>query len=162
MDVKLLQQCAALTPSPPKPEVFNALARFRLPWLTRGGLGMSAPGFLDSMSPWTSRSATPKPGQPTLDKGPLNVHGSPQQGGDHHVSQRHRLSLRDYPEDCPPLNVRWFYAVDVSWILTTTCCCLPDMSQFSLGTEAETSFTKPVYRRGEASHATEEVRCLLV
>ncbi|MCJ1477893.1 hypothetical protein MMC13_006566 [Lambiella insularis] len=74
---------------------------------------MSAPGFLDSMSPWTSRSTTPKPGQVPQDKGSLNVLGGRQQGRDHRVSQRQRLSLRDYPEDCPPLNIRWFYAVDI-------------------------------------------------
>ncbi|KAL3442125.1 DDHD domain-containing protein [Aspergillus insuetus] len=33
-------------------------------------------------------------------------------GEDHTVSHRHRLSLRQYPADCPPLRVRWFYAVD--------------------------------------------------
>lgn len=33
-------------------------------------------------------------------------------GEDHIVTHRHRLSLRSYPEDCPPLKVRWFYAVD--------------------------------------------------
>ncbi|TGZ84973.1 DDHD-domain-containing protein [Ascodesmis nigricans] len=33
---------------------------------------------------------------------------------DHTVSSfRHRLSQREYPPDCPPLSVRWFYAVDV-------------------------------------------------
>ncbi|KAA6413064.1 MAG: hypothetical protein FRX48_02808 [Lasallia pustulata] len=36
-----------------------------------------------------------------------------QQGGDHVVNPRNRFSLRDYPEDCPSLNVRWYYAVDV-------------------------------------------------
>ncbi|MCJ1405956.1 hypothetical protein MMC19_000021 [Ptychographa xylographoides] len=46
------------------------------------------------------------------EKGSTNLSGLRQQGGDHRVSQRHRLSLRDYPEDCPQLNVRWFYAVD--------------------------------------------------
>ncbi|KAJ0418121.1 DDHD domain-containing protein [Aspergillus carlsbadensis] len=33
-------------------------------------------------------------------------------GEDHTVSHSHRLSLRHYPADCPPLKVRWFYAVD--------------------------------------------------
>ena len=28
------------------------------------------------------------------------------------MTHRHRLSLRHYPSDCPPLKVRWFYAVD--------------------------------------------------
>ena len=73
--------------------------------------------FLDSISPWASRSSTPKPGQPKGDKGdeksvPSGL-GKQQQGGDHRVSHRHRLSQRNYPEDCPPLTIKWFYAVDV-------------------------------------------------
>ena len=73
----------------------------------------AAPGFLDSISPWTSRSNTPKPGP---SKG--NDSGSPrapakQQSIDHTIDHRHRLGLGDYPEDCPKPNVRWFYAVDV-------------------------------------------------
>jgi hypothetical protein len=34
------------------------------------------------------------------------------QGEDHTVTHMHRLSMRRYPPDCPPLKVRWFYAVD--------------------------------------------------
>jgi len=34
-------------------------------------------------------------------------------GEDHVVSHRHRLSLRKYPRDCPPLRPQWFHAVDV-------------------------------------------------
>ena len=37
-----------------------------------------------------------------------------QQGGDHVIDRRHRLSLKRYPQDCPPLAVRWFHAIDVS------------------------------------------------
>ncbi|KAI9035020.1 phosphatidic acid-preferring phospholipase A1 [Aspergillus affinis] len=33
-------------------------------------------------------------------------------GEDHTVTHTHRLGLRRYPRDCPPLRVRWFYAVD--------------------------------------------------
>ena len=73
---------------------------------------MSTPGFLDSISPWTSRSATPKP--VVKDDGTLGDLGPQQRaGGDHRINHRHRVSLRDYPEDCPMLKVRWFYAVDV-------------------------------------------------
>ncbi|KAF9882696.1 hypothetical protein FE257_005516 [Aspergillus nanangensis] len=49
---------------------------------------------------------------------PQNSHNDRQevlqrsQGEDHTVTKRHRLSLRHYPKDCPPLKVRWFYAVD--------------------------------------------------
>ncbi|KAI5284338.1 hypothetical protein KEM54_001416 [Ascosphaera aggregata] len=35
------------------------------------------------------------------------------QGEDHTVVQFHRLHHQRYPKDCPPLRVRWFYAVDV-------------------------------------------------
>lgn len=77
---------------------------------------MSGPGFLDSLSPWTSRSTTPKLGQ-TKGENEKSLLGDmakqQQQGGDHRVSHRHRLSLSVYPDDCPPLLVRWFYAVDV-------------------------------------------------
>ncbi|PSK46229.1 hypothetical protein B9Z65_5197 [Elsinoe australis] len=37
----------------------------------------------------------------------------PQRGGDHRISHRRGLSLKSYPKDCPPLNVQWFFAVDV-------------------------------------------------
>ena len=29
------------------------------------------------------------------------------------ISRRHRLSLKQYPRDCPVLNVKWFHATDV-------------------------------------------------
>ena len=72
-------------------------------------LQMAAPGFLDTISPWSSRSATPKPPEKASSSGTSQS----QQGGDHRVNHRHRLSIREYPDDCPPLNVRWYYAVDV-------------------------------------------------
>lgn len=72
------------------------------------------PGFLSAgitaLSPWGSRSATPKPSQAAQnDETAIGT----QRGGDHTVTRRHRLSLRKYPNDCPPLQVRWFHAVDV-------------------------------------------------
>lgn len=76
---------------------------------------MSNPGFLDSMSPWVSRSSTPTSAQRTENDMAAPAGLGKQQGSDHRVNYRRRLSLRDYPEDCPPLNVRWFYAVDVSY-----------------------------------------------
>ncbi|KIW03108.1 uncharacterized protein PV09_05753 [Verruconis gallopava] len=66
---------------------------------------------LASYSPWSSRSATPKP--PAPDKKHEDPTFEPQRGGDHSVSKRHRLSLKQYPSDCPPLVVRWFHAVDI-------------------------------------------------
>lgn len=73
---------------------------------------MAAPGFLDSISPWGARSATPKPSQSKLEASPL-VEMSRYQGADHAVTRRHRLAQRDYPDDCPKLTGKWFYAVDV-------------------------------------------------
>ncbi|KAI9683672.1 MAG: hypothetical protein M1829_004977 [Trizodia sp. TS-e1964] len=74
------------------------------------------PVGLSGLSPWGSRSTTPKPNQSEDDKGAISDGAKPsqQQGGDHVVSRRHRLSLKKYPLDCPPLNARWFYAADVS------------------------------------------------
>lgn len=111
-------------------------------WLTRLSLTrsnnlpvdrMSAPdnrqGFLSNLSPWGSRAGTPKPPAPpkpetSADKAKKIEHErekervatglAPQQGGDHIVDRRHRLSLKRYPQDCPPLAVRWFHAIDVS------------------------------------------------
>ncbi|EMD93007.1 hypothetical protein COCC4DRAFT_139093 [Bipolaris maydis ATCC 48331] len=92
---------------------------------------MSAPdnrqGFLSNLSPWSSRAGTPKPpSTPKLDAGVDKVKKmeqekekeriatglAPQQGGDHIIDRRHRLSLKRYPQDCPPLAVRWFHAID--------------------------------------------------
>ncbi|KAF3046752.1 hypothetical protein E8E11_005109 [Didymella keratinophila] len=84
-------------------------------------------GFLAGLSPWGSRAATPKPpATPTTaeaektkgkekEKEPESSAGAPgtQRGGDHVIDRRHRLSLKRYPRDCPPLAVRWFHAVDL-------------------------------------------------
>ncbi|KAG0156544.1 hypothetical protein PDIDSM_3725 [Penicillium digitatum] len=66
--------------------------------------------FLGTLTPWsTSRSSTPTP-QSGYHQKPDVLQRS--QGGDHTVTHTHRLSMRRYPPDCPPLKVRWFYAVD--------------------------------------------------
>jgi len=94
---------------------------------------MSAPdnkqGFLSNLSPWTSRAPTPKlPSTPQTDTSAEKAKRveqekekertaavlASQQGGDHVIDRRHRLSLKRYPPDCPPLQVRWFHAIDVS------------------------------------------------
>jgi hypothetical protein len=92
------------------------------------------PGFLSNLTPWASRSTTPVPKPPQAEEGADKVPKTDkdkerekekekertaavlasQQGGDHVVDRRHRLSLRRYPADCPPLEVRWFHAIDVS------------------------------------------------
>ncbi|KAL5364568.1 DDHD domain-containing protein [Aspergillus floccosus] len=62
------------------------------------------------MSVWNiTRSSTPKS---TGDQSPPREVLQRSQGEDHTVTHTHRLSLRRYPKDCPPLKVRWFYAVD--------------------------------------------------
>lgn len=67
--------------------------------------------FLGAISPWNiSRSTTPQPG--TADHVDRKDGLQRSQGEDHTVTRRHRPSPRDYPKDCPPLRVRWFYAVD--------------------------------------------------
>lgn len=85
-------------------------------------------GFLAGLSPWGSRAATPKPPATPItaeaektkgkekEREPEPNAGAPgtQRGGDHVIDRRHRLSLKRYPRDCPPLAVRWFHAVDVS------------------------------------------------
>ncbi|OOF92288.1 hypothetical protein ASPCADRAFT_55385 [Aspergillus carbonarius ITEM 5010] len=63
--------------------------------------------FFGALSPWnTSRSTSPQPVNDTKDVLQRS------RGEDHTVTHRHGLSLRRYPKDCPPLRVRWFYAVD--------------------------------------------------
>ncbi|KAK4904313.1 hypothetical protein LTR49_026203 [Elasticomyces elasticus] len=66
--------------------------------------------YLSKLSPWSkSPVVTPSKGE----------HGEPgpaplqQKGGDHVVNPRHRLSLRRYPRDCPPMRPCWFHAADV-------------------------------------------------
>jgi hypothetical protein len=68
---------------------------------------------LASYSPWGSRSNTPRFGPQDSSKKPDEPSFEAQRGGDHSVSRRHRLSLRQYPRDCPPLNVKWFHATDI-------------------------------------------------
>ncbi|KAF2835593.1 DDHD-domain-containing protein [Patellaria atrata CBS 101060] len=69
---------------------------------------------INAITPWGSRSATPQPGQKKDgDERPSNPRLASQRGGDHTVSGRPRLSLKNYPRDCPPLNVQWYHAVDI-------------------------------------------------
>ena len=74
--------------------------------------------FLGSISPWSaSRSGTPPlPSQsPNLAvEQPKEDALKPNPGLDHSISLRPSPSLRRYPKDAPPLNTRWYYAVDVA------------------------------------------------
>ncbi|KAI4732508.1 hypothetical protein E4T50_16918 [Aureobasidium sp. EXF-12298] len=67
---------------------------------------------INRLSPWGPRSPVTKP-QDTSDQSSGDIGLGRQRGGDHKVSHRHRLSLKRYPRDCPPLRVQWFFAVDV-------------------------------------------------
>ncbi len=72
------------------------------------------PGFLESLSPWTSRSNTPKAVEGSDGKSsPSAISSGQKQAIYHSISHRYRVSTRDYPSDCPTLHTRWFYAVDV-------------------------------------------------
>lgn len=72
-------------------------------------------GGINSWSPWSSRTATPKPPQAQHNEAETQEHTvQAKRGGDHKVSSLQRLSMKNYPQDCPPLAVRWFHAVDVS------------------------------------------------
>ncbi|KUL89878.1 hypothetical protein ZTR_02744 [Talaromyces verruculosus] len=68
------------------------------------------PSFLESISPWsTTRSSTPQNGADNASDTDTLKQGS---GQDHVTSYKKRLSSLRYPPDCPPLQTRWFYAVD--------------------------------------------------
>ncbi|TGO09408.1 hypothetical protein BTUL_0166g00040 [Botrytis tulipae] len=67
---------------------------------------------VESISPWGgSRATTPKATTPTFSgegSGLKNQHG-----GDHSTNHWHGWSTKNYPQDCPPLNPRWYHAVDI-------------------------------------------------
>lgn len=88
----------------------SKLARFNLFRSYRNR--MTSVGLLESWSPWPSRSSTPKPGQPK-DDGPGTLPSNLQQGNDRTMRSRFRFSLHHYPPDCPPAQIKWYYAVDV-------------------------------------------------
>lgn len=73
---------------------------------------MTSAGLLESWSPWPSRSNTPKPA-PYKEDGSATAASSLQQGSDRALRTRFRFSLRHYPPDCPPAQIKWYYAVDV-------------------------------------------------
>lgn len=67
--------------------------------------------YLARLSPWTRSPAL----QPSNGRDGEPEHAplvKQQQGTDHIVSQKHRMSLRKYPRDCPALRPQWFHAVD--------------------------------------------------
>ncbi|TKA30497.1 hypothetical protein B0A50_02725 [Salinomyces thailandicus] len=68
--------------------------------------------YLSKLSPW-SRSPRIPPSDGKESKPPPKPPLRQQKGGDHVVSHRHRISLKQYPKDCPALRPCWFHAVDV-------------------------------------------------
>ena len=70
--------------------------------------------FLESISPWPSRSNTPRPDPHKSDTSNPPAPLEKSQGHDRIILPRHRLRRNDYPPDCPKSSIRWFYAVDVS------------------------------------------------
>ncbi|EKG09352.1 DDHD domain-containing protein [Macrophomina phaseolina MS6] len=71
---------------------------------------------INAISPWGSRSQTPQthPAPDSSESQPPELNLTQQsRGADHTVTHRHRLSLKKYPRDCPPLSVQWFHAVDI-------------------------------------------------
>jgi hypothetical protein len=67
---------------------------------------------VESINPWnTSRSSTPAPKEKGMPPPPKPA---PSKKADDHTSTTlYGQSFRRYPPDCPPLNVKWFHAVDV-------------------------------------------------
>jgi hypothetical protein len=67
---------------------------------------------VESITPWgSSRPSTVKHTSTALPgegSGLKNQHGGYQS-----THQWHGVNSTKYPSDCPPLNARWFYAVDV-------------------------------------------------
>ncbi|TLS27323.1 hypothetical protein PpBr36_05317 [Pyricularia pennisetigena] len=67
---------------------------------------------VDSMNPWGgSRSTTPTPKEPVPPTPPPPPATS--NPGDHSINYVYGQSTKRYPPDCPPLNVKWFHAVDI-------------------------------------------------
>ena len=73
------------------------------------GRDNSSQSYLARLSPFT-RSPVVQPSKGT--EGEPEPLLKEQKGADHVVSHRLRLSLKEYPRDCPPLRPQWFHAVD--------------------------------------------------
>lgn len=78
---------------------------------------------VDSMNPWGgSRSTTPTPKEP-VPSTPTPPPPAASNPGDHSINYVYGQSTKRYPPDCPPLNVKWFHAVDVSTIPISPSSC---------------------------------------
>lgn len=66
---------------------------------------------VESMNPWAaSRSTTPTQGNKQTE---IRPPAPPSNPDDHSTTHLYGQSFKTYPQDCPPLNVQWFHAVDV-------------------------------------------------
>jgi hypothetical protein len=69
------------------------------------------PSFLESITPWSTSRSTPPEAEPP-ENTTYTESLKQNSGQDHVTSYKKRLSSLRYPSDCPPLQTRWFYAVD--------------------------------------------------
>ncbi|KAI0134104.1 DDHD domain-containing protein [Xylariales sp. AK1849] len=96
------------------------------PETTTGGSGDPKPdtkpeksylaSAVESINPWTlSRSSTPAPKEKEKEVPPRTKSASARSktADDHSINTLYGQSFKRYPSDCPPLNVKWFHAVDV-------------------------------------------------
>ncbi|KAH8200839.1 hypothetical protein TruAng_004998 [Truncatella angustata] len=67
---------------------------------------------VESMNPWTSRSTTPAPKEKDMPPPPKKAAPS-KKADDHAITTLYGQSFKRYPPESPPLNVKWFHAVDV-------------------------------------------------
>ncbi|TVY92457.1 putative phospholipase, mitochondrial [Lachnellula willkommii] len=95
---------------------FDRQAEMDPPPENKSGGGKAEKSYLtaavESITWSSSRSSTPKPA-PTSAAGPAEASGLRNQHGGDHTAHHWGLGRKEYPHDCPVLNVRWFYAVDV-------------------------------------------------
>lgn len=69
---------------------------------------------VESINPWTSsRSSTPTQKEGQMPPPPKPAPAPSRKADDHSLNTLYGQSFRRYPQDCPPLNVKWFHAVDV-------------------------------------------------
>jgi hypothetical protein len=85
---------------------------------------------VESINPFTSsRSSSPAPPNKEKDKAkemppPAKpARANTQKADDHSINTLYGQSFRRYPPDCPPLNVQWFHAADVS--CSSISCFIP-------------------------------------
>ncbi|EMC95971.1 hypothetical protein BAUCODRAFT_70900 [Baudoinia panamericana UAMH 10762] len=76
------------------------------------GPDSASSSYLSKLSPW-SRSRSPSIPPSKGRDGESEPLQHQKKGADHVISHKHRLSLRKYPRDCPPVRPCWFHAVDV-------------------------------------------------